>query len=147
MLVKTYAASINGIDAELVTIEVNLSSGFRFSIVGLPDSAVKESQDRITTAIMNSDYPFPRKQIVVNLAPAYMRKEGTGYDLTLAVGILAASDVIAEDALNGYLVMGELSLDGSVRGITASLSIAIMAKRLGFKGFILPKENAKRLQW
>lgn len=143
MLVKTYAASINGIDAELVTIEVNLSSGFRFSIVGLPDSAVKESQDRITTAIMNSDYPFPRKQIVVNLAPAYMRKEGTGYDLTLAVGILAASDVIAEDALNGYLVMGELSLDGSVRGITASLSIAIMAKRLGFKGFILPKENAK----
>lgn len=143
MLVKTYAASINGIDAELITIEVNLSSGFRFSIVGLPDSAVKESQDRITTAIMNSDYPFPRKQIVINLAPAYMRKEGTGYDLTLAVGILAASDVIASEALEGYIVMGELSLDGSVRGITASLSIAIMARQLGFKGFILPKENAK----
>ena len=131
MLVKTYAASINGIDAELITIEVNLSSGFRFSIVGLPDSAVKESQDRITTAIMNSDYPFPRKQIVINLAPAYMRKEGTGYDLTLAVGILAASDVVSAEALEGYIVMGELSLDGSVRGITASLSIAIMAKHLG----------------
>lgn len=142
MLVKLYAAAVNGIDAQLITIEVNLTQGFQFSMVGLPDNAVKESKDRIFTAIQNSDMFFPKKNITINLAPADVRKEGSGYDLPIAVGLLAANGTIEENATDGCLIMGELSLDGSVREINASLSIAIMAKELGFKKFILPKENA-----
>lgn len=142
MLVKLYAAAVNGIDAQLITIEVNLTQGFQFSMVGLPDNAVKESKDRIFTAIQNSEMHFPKKNITINLAPADVRKEGSGYDLPIAVGLLAANGAIEDNAVDGCLIMGELSLDGTVRKINAALSIAIMAKQLGFKKFILPKENA-----
>lgn len=143
MLVKLFGAAVHGIDATLITIEVHCSRGIRFMLVGLPDTSVKESHERIVSAIEVNGMKFPRQQIVVNMSPADIRKEGSAYDLPLAVGILAASGSVVPDRLNGYLMMGELSLDGMVLPIKGALPIALMAKSNGFKGFILPVVNAK----
>jgi len=143
MLVKTYGSAVFGIDATTITVEVNLSRGIAFHLVGLPDSAVKESQQRINAALLNNKLEFPGKKIVINMAPADIRKEGSAYDLTLAVGILASSGQIICDNLEKYIIMGELSLDGSLQPIKGVLPIAIKAREEGFKGFILPKQNAR----
>jgi magnesium chelatase family protein len=142
MLVKTFGSAVYGIKAITVTVEVSVISGVNFFLVGLPDSAVKESQHRITCALRANGYKWPGKQVVINMAPADIRKEGSAYDLTLAVGILAASEQISgAEKLSEYLIMGELSLDGSLQPIKGALPIAIQAKEEGFKGFILPKPN------
>ena len=143
MLVKVYAAALQGIDATIVTIEVNSSRGIKFFLVGLPDSAVKESHERIISALQVNGYRFPSRQIVVNMAPADIRKEGSAYDLPLAVGILASAGEVAEEKLSKYLIMGELSLDGSLQPIKGALPIAISARAQGYEGFILPKQNAR----
>jgi len=143
MLVKVFGAAVQGIDATLITIEVNCTKGIKFFLVGLPDTSVKESHKRIVSAIQVSGFKFPRRQIVINMSPADIRKEGSAYDLPLAIGILATSETIKADKLSDYLIMGELSLDGNILPIKGALPIAIMAKENGFKGFILPTENAK----
>lgn len=143
MLVKVYGAAVQGIDATIVTIEVNTSRGIKFFLVGLPDSAVKESHERIVSALQVNGYKFPTRQIVVNMAPADIRKEGSAYDLPLAIGILASAGEIQEDKLSKYLIIGELSLDGSLQPIKGALPIAISARAQGFEGFILPKQNAR----
>lgn len=144
MLVKTYGAALQGIDATLITIEVHEQSGVgNFSMVGLPDNAVKESRDRIHSAIQVNGYSFPRRNIVINLAPADIRKEGAAYDLPLAIGLLAADEQIPTTFLDRYMLMGELSLDGTLQPIRGSLPIALKAKELGLKGIILPQANAK----
>ena len=143
MLVKTFGGAVSGVNATTITVETNIVPGVGFMLVGLPDSAVKESQHRIQAALKNNDYRVPGKQIVINMAPADIRKEGSAYDLTLAVGILAASEQILADEVGKYIIMGELSLDGSLQPIKGALPIAIQAKKEGFKGFILPKENAR----
>jgi magnesium chelatase family protein len=143
MLVKTFGGAVSGVNATTITVETNIVGGVGFMLVGLPDSAVKESQHRIQAALKNNDYRVPGKQIVINMAPADIRKEGSAYDLTLAVGILAASEQILADEVSKYIIMGELSLDGSLQPIKGALPIAIQAKKEGFKGFILPKENAR----
>lgn len=143
MLVKAYGAAVQGIDATPITIEVNCSKGIKFFLVGLPDASVKESRERIISALQVNGYKYPRKQIIINMSPADIRKEGSDYDLPLAIGILAASEIIKEDKLADYIIMGELSLDGDILPIKGALSIALMAKEQGFKGFILPAENAK----
>ena len=144
MLVKTFGCALFGIDAILVTIEVNIDKGMpNYFTVGLPDSAVKESQQRIEAAIGNLGYYYPHKRIVVNLAPADIRKEGSSYDLPIAIGILAAAEQIESNLLEQFVIMGELSLDGTVNPIKGSLPIALKAKQDGFRGLILPKENAR----
>ncbi len=143
MLVKVFGAAVQGIEATLITIEVNCSRGIRFLLVGLPDASVKESHERIVSALQVNELKFPRRQIVINMSPADIRKEGSAYDLPLAVGILAASESVDTSRLDQYLLMGELSLDGSVLPLKGALSMALMAKKIGFKGFILPWENAK----
>lgn len=143
MLVKTFGGAVSGVNATTITVETNIVPGVGFMLVGLPDSAVKESQHRIQAALKNNDYRVPGKQIVINMAPADIRKEGSSYDLTLAVGILAASEQIIADEVGKYIIMGELSLDGSLQPIKGALPIAIQAHKEGFKGFILPKENAR----
>ena len=143
MLVKVYAAALQGIDATIVTIEVNSSRGIKFFLVGLPDSAVKESHERIISALQVNGYRFPSRQIVVNMAPADIRKEGSAYDLPLAIGILASAGEVSEEKLSRYLIMGELSLDGSLQPIKGALPIAISARSQGYEGFILPKQNAR----
>ena len=143
MLVKVYAAALQGIDATIVTIEVNSSRGIKFFLVGLPDSAVKESHERIISALQVNGYRFPSRQIVVNMAPADIRKEGSAYDLPLAIGILASAGEVSEEKLSKYLIMGELSLDGSLQPIKGALPIAISARSQGYEGFILPKQNAR----
>ena len=143
MLVKVYAAALQGIDATIVTIEVNSSRGIKFFLVGLPDSAVKESHERIISALQVNGYRFPSRQIVVNMAPADIRKEGSAYDLPLAIGILASAGEVSEEKLSKYLIMGELSLDGSLQPIKGALPIAISARGQGYEGFILPKQNAR----
>jgi len=144
MLVKTFGSAIQGIIATTITVEVTIDQGINFFLVGLPDNAVKESQQRISSALNTYGYKIPGKKIVINMAPADIRKEGSAYDLTIAVGILAASEQISNaEELKDYLIMGELSLDGSLRPIKGVLSIAMQAKQEGFKGFILPKANAK----
>src|SRR5271157_422517 len=144
MLSKVLSAHVIGIDAHLVEVEVDISSkGLpHFSIVGLPDAAVKESRDRIKAALKNIGFNFPLKQITVNLAPADLKKEGSSFDLPIAVGIIAAEGVIAPHSLNSFIVAGELSLDGKVKPIRGALSIALEAKRRGLKGVLLPVENA-----
>jgi len=142
MLVKSYAAAVQGISATIVTIEVNCTKGIQFFLVGLPDVAVRESHERIISALQVSGYKFPRNRIVVNMAPANIRKEGSAYDLPLAIGILAAAEEIESDLLSEYMMMGELSLDGSLQPVKGVLPIAIKAREEGFKGFILPKQNA-----
>ena len=143
MLVKIFAAAVQGISARLITIEVNCSKGIKFLLVGLPDASVKESHERMISALQFNGYKFPRKQIVINMSPADIRKEGSAYDLPLAIGVLAASEGLAIDKLTDYIMMGELSLDGTILPVKGVLPIAILAKESGFNGFILPEENAK----
>ncbi|HBH25137.1 MAG TPA: magnesium chelatase [Cytophagales bacterium] len=142
MLSKTYGSAVYGIDATLITIEVNVTSGTKFFMVGLPDNAVKESQQRVESAIKHFGYYMPRNRVIVNLAPADIRKEGSAYDLPIALGILQGSGQILTEELDKYVIMGELSLDGILRPIKGVLPIAIEARKQGFKGFVLPKENA-----
>lgn len=143
MLVKCFGAAVQGINATVVTIEVNVSQGIKFFLVGLPDSAVRESRERILSALTHNRYKFPRQQVIINMAPADIKKEGSSYDLPLAMGMLAGNGQINSDKLEHYIIMGELSLDGSILPIRGALPIAIMAKEQGFKGFILPESNAK----
>jgi magnesium chelatase family protein len=143
MLVKTYAAAVHGISATTITVEVNLSQGINFFIVGLPDNAVKESQRRIDAALKNTGFDVKHKKVIINLAPADIRKEGSAYDLPLAMGILAAYELLPVNLLDKYILMGELSLDGTLQKIRGALPMAINAKEKGFKGIIVPAENAK----
>ena len=143
MIVKVFGAAVQGINATPITIEVNCSTGIRFMLVGLPDASVKESHERIVSALQANGFAFPRRQIVINMSPADIRKEGSAYDLPLAIGILAASEALRTEKLEKFVIMGELSLDGSILPIKGALPIAIMAKESGFDGFILPEENAK----
>lgn len=143
MLIKTYGSTTHGVDAITITVEVNIDKGIGYHLVGLPDIAVRESSYRITSALENCGYKMPRKKIVINMAPADLRKEGASYDLTLAIGILASSGQVLTEKLNHYIIMGELSLDGSLQPIKGVLPIAIQARKEGFKGFILPHKNAQ----
>ena len=143
MLVKSFGAAVQGIDATIITVEVNVSSGIKFFLVGLPDNAIKESHERIMSAFGHKGYKFPRQQVIINMAPADIRKAGSSYDLPIAMGILAASGELSEKLLNEYVIMGELSLDGKVLPIKGALPIAVKAREAGFKGLILPKENAR----
>jgi magnesium chelatase family protein len=143
MLVKTYGSAIYGVSAITITVEVNVEQGVNFTLVGLPDNAVKESQQRIDSALHQYGYKIPGRKVVINMAPADIRKEGSAYDLTLAIGILAASEQIKSDNISEYIIMGELSLDGSLQPIKGALPIAIEARNKGFKGIILPKTNAR----
>lgn len=142
MLVKIQGSALQGIDAIVVTVEVSVDRGALFSIVGLPDTAVKESSERVRSAIKESGLDYPHRGIVVNLAPADVKKEGAAYDLPIAIGILAGAEQIAPIPENTYMIMGELSLDGSLRPIKGALPMAILARSLGFKGIILPADNA-----
>ncbi len=142
MLVKTYGSTLVGINAIIITVEVIVDQGVNFFLVGLPDSAVKESHQRIEAALKYIGLKIPGKKIVINMAPADIRKEGSSYDLTLAIGILAASEQMDATEVDKYVIMGELSLDGGLQVIKGALPIAIEAKRKGFKGIILPKGNA-----
>ena len=142
MLIKVYGAAVQGIDAYIVTIETNTSRGIRFFLVGLPDSAVKESHERIVSAIHLNGYRFPSSQIVINMAPADIRKEGAAYDLPLAVSILAATGQVSTEYLPDYVIMGEMGLDGMLQPIRGALSMAIQARNEGFSGIILPYQNA-----
>jgi magnesium chelatase family protein len=143
MLIKTFGSAVFGINATTVTVETNINPGVNFLLVGLPDSAVKESQQRIDAALKNNGYKIPGKSIVINMAPADIRKEGSAYDLTLAIGILAASEQINSDKVGDYVIMGELSLDGGLQPIKGVLPIAIKAREEKFKGIILPKQNVR----
>ncbi len=143
MLVKTFGSAVFGVDATTIIIEVNIDVGINFHLVGLPDSAVKESQHRITAALKNNGYKWPGKKITINMAPADIRKEGSAYDLPIALGILSASEQVEFPELNGFIIMGELSLDGGLQPIKGALPIAIQARTEGFRGFILPKANAR----
>lgn len=143
MLVKTYGSAVYGIHATTITIEVNVFPGVRFSLVGLPDNAVKESQQRIDSALREVGYKIPGKKIIINMAPADIRKEGSAYDLPLAIGILTATEQIFCDKLEKFVIMGELSLDGSLVPIKGVLPMAIQAREEGFEGLILPKANAR----
>jgi magnesium chelatase family protein len=142
MLVKTYGCAVYGIEAIPITIETHIAKGINFFLVGLPDSAIKESHQRIKAAFTNTGYKWPGREITINMAPADIRKEGSAYDLTIAVGILTATEQIISSEIEHYMIMGELSLDGSLQAIRGSLSMAIKARDLGYKGFILPKQNA-----
>lgn len=142
MLVKTYGSAVSGINATTITVEVNIGQGVNFHLVGLPDNAVKESQQRIDAALRNNGFKIPGKKITINMAPADIRKEGSAYDLTLAVGILAASEQMKCPDIEKYIIMGELSLDGGLNPIKGVLPIAIKAREEKYKGIILPKQNA-----
>jgi Mg chelatase-like protein len=143
MLVKIYGSAVFGVEATTITIEVNIDKGVGYHLVGLPDIAIKESNYRIAAALQNNGYKIPGKKITINMAPADMRKEGSAYDLSFAIGILAANGQIQAENLQQYVIMGELSLDGSLQPIRGALPIAIQARKEGFKGFILPAQNAK----
>lgn len=144
MLVKTFGSAVYGIQAITITVEVNISGGkLAYFVVGLPDNAVRESMQRVETALQTNGFRMPRQRIVVNMAPADIRKEGSAYDLTIAVAIMAASNQIEAGLLDKFIIMGELSLDGSLQPIKGALPIAIQARKDGFKGFILPKQNAR----
>ena len=142
MLVKTYGAALQGIDAIPITIEVLTDSGFQFVMVGLPDTAVKESAERVISAIQQSGFEFPRKKVVVNMAPADVKKEGSAYDLPIALGVLAADELISPRHFEEYLIMGELSLDGTLQPVKGVLPMAIMARAMHYKGMIVPRANA-----
>lgn len=143
MLIKVFGSAVFGVEATTITVEVNIDKGVGYHLVGLPDNAIKESSYRIAAALKNNGYSLPVKKITINMAPADLRKEGSAYDLTLAIGILAASGQIKSEEVDKYIIMGELSLDGSLQPIKGSLPIAIKAKEEGFKGFFLPKQNVK----
>lgn len=142
MLSKAYGSALLGVDAFTITIEVNISQGLNFYMVGLPDSAVKESEQRVESAIKYHGFSMPRQKIVINLAPADVRKEGSSYDLPIALAIISASEQAKFPELDRYIIMGELSLDGILRPIKGALPIAIQARKEGYKGIIIPKENA-----
>ncbi|MBQ4915409.1 YifB family Mg chelatase-like AAA ATPase [Maribacter sp. MMG018] len=143
MLTKVYGSAVFGVEATTITVEVNIDKGIGYHLVGLPDNAIKESNYRIAAALQNNGYKIPGKKITINMAPADLRKEGSAYDLTLALGILAASGQIQSEDIDKYIIMGELSLDGSLQPIKGALPIAIKAQEEGFTGFILPTQNAK----
>ncbi|RQP12362.1 MAG: ATP-binding protein [Chryseobacterium sp.] len=143
MLVKVYGSAIQGVTAQTITVEVNIDTGIGYHLVGLPDNAIKESSHRISAALKNVGYKLPGKKITINMAPADLRKEGSAYDLTIAMGILAADNLIKADGLQDYIIMGELSLDGGLQPIRGVLPIAIQAREEGFKGIILPKQNTR----
>ncbi|MFK5982287.1 MAG: YifB family Mg chelatase-like AAA ATPase [Flavobacteriaceae bacterium] len=144
MLTKVYGSAVFGVEASTITVEVNVDKGIGYHLVGLPDNAIRESNFRIAAALQNNGYKIPGKKLILNMSPADMRKEGSAYDLTLAMGILIATEQIEEkNPLEDYIIMGELSLDGSLQPIRGALPIAIKANEEGFKGFILPKQNAK----
>lgn len=143
MLKKVFGSAVFGVEATTITVEVNVDKGIGYHLVGLPDNAIKESNYRIAAALQNNDYKIPGKKITINMAPADLRKEGSAYDLTLAIGILTASNQIKAECLDDFLIMGELSLDGSLQPIRGALPIAVKAREEGFKGFILPRQNAK----
>lgn len=142
MLVKTFGSAVFGVDAIHITIEVNTDKGFKFFLVGLPDNAVKESKQRIEAALKNNGFRWPGKKIIVNMAPADIRKEGSAYDLPIAIAILAASGQIEAEKLEDYIMVGELSLDGNLQPIKGALSIALQARKEGFKYLVLPEANA-----
>ncbi|MDX5348350.1 MAG: YifB family Mg chelatase-like AAA ATPase [Hymenobacteraceae bacterium] len=142
MLTKTFGSAVQGVNAYTITVEVNVTPGTKYFMVGLPDNAVKESEQRIESALKHHGYRMPRQKVVINLAPANIRKEGSAYDLTIALGILASSGQMVGELLGQYIIMGELSLDGYLRPIKGVLPIAIQARKEGFKGFILPRQNA-----
>jgi len=142
MLVKVYGSAVFGLEATTITIEVHTDKGIGYHLVGLPDNAIKESAYRIAAALKNNNLHFPGKKITINMAPADLRKEGSAYDVTIALGILVASGQLNPDAISQYVIMGELSLDGKLQPIKGALSIAIKAQQEGFKGFILPAQNA-----
>jgi len=141
MLIKVSTATLDGLNAVPVTVEVNSSTGLRFSIVGLPDNAVRESHERIMSAFEVNGFKVPGRQIVINLAPADLKKEGSGFDLPMAIGILASTEMIETNRLDGYMMVGELGLDGSVQPVKGALPIAIKARKMGLKGLIVPKDN------
>jgi len=143
MLVKTFASTVLGIEATTIAIEINISAGSRYLMVGLPDNAVKESLQRVESAIVASGYAMPRQKILVNLSPADIKKEGSAFDLAIAIGILAASGQIPVDLLQDYIILGELSLDGSILAVKGALPVAIQARQEGYKGMILPEMNAR----
>jgi magnesium chelatase family protein len=143
MLIKVFGSAVFGVEATTITVEVNMDKGIGYHLVGLPDNAIKESSYRIAAALKNNGYAMPGKKITINMAPADLRKEGSAYDLTLAIGILAGSSQINSDEVANYIIMGELSLDGSLQPIRGALPIAIKAKEEGFKGFFLPIQNVK----
>jgi len=143
MLTKIYGSAVFGVEATTIIVEVNIDKGIGYHLVGLPDNAIKESNYRIAAALQNNGYKIPGKKITINMAPADLRKEGSAYDLTLAIGILAASNQIKSENIEKYIIMGELSLDGSLQPIKGALPIAIKAQEEGFSGFILPTANAK----
>ncbi len=143
MLRKVFGSAVFGVDATTITIEVNVDKGIGYHLVGLPDNAIKESNFRIAAALQNNGYKIPGKKLIINMSPADLRKEGAAYDLPLALGILSASSQIQSDDIEKYIIMGELSLDGSIQPIKGALPIAIKAREEGYKGFILPEENAK----
>ncbi|MFD2828096.1 YifB family Mg chelatase-like AAA ATPase [Leeuwenhoekiella polynyae] len=143
MLTKVYGSAVFGVEASTITIEVNIDKGIGYHLVGLPDNAIRESNYRIAAALQNNGFKIPGKKITLNMAPADLRKEGSAYDLTLAIGILAASGQIKAENLDEYIIMGELSLDGSLQPIRGALPIAIKAQEEGFKKFLLPSQNAR----
>lgn len=143
MLVKVFSASVQGVDAVGITIEVNCSRGCKFNLVGLPAPEVKEGHERILSALQVNGYKFPTQQVIINMAPADLRKEGSVYDLPLAIGMLAASQSMSAGRLGEYVIIGELGLDGSLQSIKGALPIAIKARSDGYKGIILPKQNAR----
>lgn len=144
MLTKVYGGAVLGVEATTITVEVNTDLGVGYHLVGLPDNAIKESNYRIAAALQNNGYKIPGKKITLNMAPADLRKEGSAYDLTLAMGILVSTGQILEQRpLADYVIMGELSLDGTLQPIRGALPLAINAQKEGFKGFILPRQNAK----
>lgn len=143
MLVKVYGSSVQGLDAIPVTVEVNAASGFKFYLVGLPDNAVKESHERIVAAIHNSGFKFPNKQFTINLAPADVKKEGSGFDLPLAIGILATEGIVKQDLLASTMLVGELSLDGSLQPVRGALLTAVKARELGYQRLIVPQQNIR----
>lgn len=142
MLIQLNGSAVFGVDAHLITIEVNVDQGIGYHLVGLPDNAIKESNYRIAAALQNIGYKLPGKKITINMEPADLRKEGSAYDLPIALGILAASKQIEAPNIGDYIIMGEIALDGAIRPIKGALPIAIQALKDGFKGFILPQENA-----
>ena len=143
MLIKCYGAAPQGIDAVIVTIEVHAVPGFEFTLVGLPDSAVKESHERIVAALTVNGYNKPRHTLTINMAPADIKKEGAAYDLPLAIGMLAAEEEVKTALLEHYMIMGELSLDGTLQPIQGVLPMALAARKAGFKGLVLPQANAR----
>lgn len=143
MLATVLSGALVGIDGLLVEVEVDVALGLpQFTTVGLPEGAVRESKDRVRSAIKNSGYDFPSRKITVNLAPADLKKEGSAYDLPIALGILAAEGSLAKERLSGYALLGELSLDGRIKPVHGALPLAVMARERGLKGLLVPAENA-----